>query len=630
MQKEIHLLYMKKVDKILQKLEDCIQNGIYQPIEKENFELKNQPSNQKDKEYTSIKETICAFLNTNDGFLIVGIKEDTHNKKYIFKGGYKNEFEESIKLLQTETVQDINNKSIDISDNIRFEIKDFLDKFVLIIHVEKLPDDKKYVFLNQKAYQRILTGDHEIDKNKIAAHEEYKQEMQYAKELHPVIEAELNNISIDKLNEYIFQINKEIKIETTKIDIEHAKSFLLRKSFITKNDEPTILGMLVCGEHPEDYLGNRCQVDCFVNSPIKIAQNKKVFKDNILPLLENSFLFIYRNIQISISLENSGTGVPEYPEDLIRECINNSLAHRDYTVNRFINIDIFPQKSIEIRNPGSFKKSLLIEEINSDIVLRRIIPNQKSVNPKLADVLKIFNKYEGKGIGMATLVNECLNDKIDLPFYKFKDENDITLVIRSGKLLDDEIENLLETFSGWIDEQTQGEQLTKAQKHIIAYLYKSEKENENYHYTILLTPDNNHFDAIKSLEKANLIVKHEKSIAIQPIFVLNRTLMKTNFTENLIQLFGANYTQLGNDYKECLKIIYKISTYSKIKLITASKVGNILYIQQNQKIIDIRKFDNFKRKIRMIFNQLEKNGFIVKENKTYIINKKFNTKNLLE
>ena len=615
---------MKIVEKFIQKLESLILNKTYESIETETFEIKNQPAFQKDNEYISIKETICSFLNTNGGILLIGIKEDIKNKEYIFTG-YNSDFEESFKLLESNSIFQFNGLSLNISEYLKFEIKDFLDGRVLIIYVDSLPHDLKFVFTKNKhdefiAYERKFEGDHPIDKLKIDAQEEYKEEIKYRKELKPVINAMIDNLSVDKLNDYIYWLNKEIRIENTKSDIESAKSFLSRKSFVTKDFEPTILGMLVCGEHPEDYLGNRAQVDCFVNSTIHIAKNKKVFKDNILPLLENSFNFIYQNIQVGISAENSGKSIPEYPEELIRECINNSLAHRDYTIDRFINIDIYPNNRIEIRNPGGFKKSLLIENIVSDIPLRRIIPNQKPVNPKLADVLKVFNKYEGKGIGMATLVNECLNDKIDIPYYKFRDENDITLVIQNGKLLDDKIENLLSTFSGFIDNLTQGEDLTIAQKHIIAYLYKSEIANENYHYTILLTPDNNHFDAIKSLEKYGLIYKHPETNTINPVFIINRELMKDNFNSELIEIYGEVYKELNKDYKECLKIIYKINKYSRKKVQTASQISNILYINEYHKNLDFQNFENFKRRIRLILNKLEKGNFIIKENNTYVIN----------
>jgi len=40
---------------------------------------------------------------------------------------------------------------------------------------------------------------------------------------------------------------------------------------------------------------------------------------------------------------------------------------------------------------------------------------------------------------------------------------------------------------------------------VLAYLIKSEWANEQLGYTILLTPDNNHFEALRVLEKAGRI-----------------------------------------------------------------------------------------------------------------------------
>lgn len=615
---------MKYVQEVLQKLETLIKNDEYQELETEAVEIKNMPAKLKSEEYSSIKESICAFLNTNDGFIIVGIKENIAKKRYYFKG-YKSDFEPNIKLLETNSVKDFEGNQVDVSAYIHFEIVAFLDGNLLIIHVEKLPYDKKYVFFNDKAYERKLTGDHIIHQNKILEYQEYKKELQYAKELHPVINTTIQNLSVDKLNDYIYWINKEYKIESAKADIESAKSFLLRKNFITKDGDATYLGMLVCGKHLDDYIGNRCEVDCYLNSPIKVAQSKKIIKDTILQLLDESFRFVYRNIQVGISAENGGTSIAEYPENLIRECINNSLAHRDYTINKPIFIEIVPQKHIEIRNPGSFKKALLLEEGQDEIPLRRIVPNQKAVNPKLADILKVFNKYEGKGIGMATLVNECMEDKIDLPYYKFNSENDISLVIRSGKLLDNNVEYLLVFFSGFIDNLMQGKELTDDQKHVIAYLYKSELENDNYRYTILLTSDNNHLDAIKSLEKAEIIYKHQKSTETHPTFILNRELMKTNFNSELIAIFGNAYTHLSYKHKECLNIVYKVNTYKKEKLISVTEIEEFLYIEKSrfQNISNLNEISTFLKKINGIIRELEQQKFLKKVNEKYIVNTEY-------
>ena len=115
----------------------------------------------------------------------------------------------------------------------------------------------------------------------------------------------MNDLDIDKLNEYIQLLNKETKVETFKADIPTALPFMTRKKFVI-NETITTLGMLVCGNHPEDFIGNRCQVDGFVDSDVQIVQDKKVYKDNVLPLMEKSVAYIYKNIQVGVSFENAG------------------------------------------------------------------------------------------------------------------------------------------------------------------------------------------------------------------------------------------------------------------------------------------------------------------------------------
>ena len=101
-----------------------------------------------------------------------------------------------------------------------------------------------------------------------------------------------------------------------------------------KDGQITTLGVLVCGTRPEDHLLFRSQMDAFVDVPNAVAQDKKTFKDNILQLMELGRAWTLRNIMTGVSTEAGGSMVAEYPEQLIRESINNALAHRDYPINR--------------------------------------------------------------------------------------------------------------------------------------------------------------------------------------------------------------------------------------------------------------------------------------------------------
>ena len=156
---------------------------------------------------------------------------------------------------------------------------------------------------------------------------------------------------------------------------------------------------------------------------------------------------------------------------------------------------------------------------------RRILPEAKPRNPRLADVLGLFDRWEGRGNGMALLVNLALQNEIDLPYYRMYQE-DVRLVICAGKLFDSAMESLLNSFDAYLTEKLGGTPISLTQKLVLAYIIKSERANRHERHTILLTPDNNHFTEIESLELAGLITKHPSSPPLFPIYIADRELMK--------------------------------------------------------------------------------------------------------
>jgi predicted HTH transcriptional regulator len=307
-----------------------------------------------------------------------------------------------------------------------------------------LPEDQKYVCWQKIAYERAITGDHQIGEDRINAQLEQREEWRRARELLPVLNATLEDLDLDKLNEYIQSLNQSTRIETLKSELQSAIPFLTRKFFINKEQKPTLLGMLVCGKYVDDFIGGRCQVDAYVqvDSAIALARNKKIFKNNILKLMDDSYDFCLQNIQIGVSYAQGGSKLPEYPLKLIRETLNNALAHRDYRSDQFTIITIKPNRSLEIQNPGNFRQQILItinQTQNNNqhkLKIRAIIPEPKPSNPKLEEILKVYDKWEGRGIGMASLTNACLNNEIDVPYYKLGLET-VSLVIPSGKVYDE-------------------------------------------------------------------------------------------------------------------------------------------------------------------------------------------------
>ncbi|MBV6442355.1 MAG: hypothetical protein EPGJADBJ_04066 [Saprospiraceae bacterium] len=613
---------MKEVNNILSKLESHIKIGTFEQLESDKIELKSLADGS---DWNELYKSVCAFLNTEGGIVIVGIREK--NRTYSFSG-YKGEQNEEEKIKSLSTIfTDENGERLILNEQFpQIEIVPFLDGRVCVIYIEKLPEDKKYVFLKGEAYCRKMTGDHKITPQQIQAHREYKEELASAYELNPVKGTTINDLDVDKLNDYIIRLNREVKVETLKADIPSAISFLTRKGFV-RDGQPTLLGMLVCGTNVFDWVGGRCQVDAYVDSLLQVAQNKQVIKDNIFQLMENAVGFVYKNIQVGVSYEKGGSQLPEYPEKLIRETVNNALAHRDYSSDGFVNLIIKPNHSIEIRNPGRFRQKQLLQlaDKGQGIRLNRIIPIAKARNPKIADILKTYDRWEGRGIGMASLTNACLENQIDVPYFILRPEN-VSLFIPKGKVLDDIAEMWLDSFDGYIRQKNNGRKLTDEERIVMSYFYKSEKLNREEKFTVLLTPDNNHFSVITNLEEKDLIFRLPQD-SDYPIFLIDKQLHQTDFSDELRAFFGPAYDGLGLEYQDVLNVVWLFTKFSsQEKQVSANLIGAYLFFKKSTYISDAREYDNFRRKVRNIINRLEEYSFLIRKqgNKPdFTVNPKF-------
>ena len=600
---------MKPIDLILLKLADLIQRGRFVELETEWLEIKPVPVDGG--EWKERHKSVNAFLNTRGGILILGVKEEGTGpaRRYVVSG-WKDHAEPNLKEFP-RLFTDRKGVRQELNDCFPpMELGTLLGERIAIVYVDELAADRKFVFLNGSAYKRILTGDHKVTDREVEAQEEFKEEAAHAKELQPVPDMTEADLDLTKLNQFIFHLNQPQSIETLKPDLNSARPFLERRCFL-KDGAVTILGALVCGNHPGDRLGFRSHVHGYVEVPQQIAQDKQDYVDNVLQLMDSSLGYLLRNIQVGISAEQGGKSVPQYPEEVLRETVNNALAHRDYSVNKQVIIAIKPGVHIAIRNPGRFRQTLIIEDGNADIPVRRILPEAKPRNPKLADVLRVYRKWEGRGIGMATLVNLCLENRIDLPYYRIYTE-EVCLHLCAGKLLNERMERLFESFDRHIATKLEGGNLTDEQKLVLAYLIKSEWANQQLGYTILLTPDNNHFAALGILEKTGLISKHALSTAAYPIYVADRVLVQRSYVKELRAVFGEAFDGLDETAKGALGVVYRHNHFCKSTPVSAKQAAFALWYERSGPEGDIKQFDTFYRKIRNTFNKIEKACFVSK------------------
>jgi ATP-dependent DNA helicase RecG len=250
---------------------------------------------------------------------------------------------------------------------------------------------------------------------------------------------------------------------------------------------------------------------------------------------------------------------------------------------------------------------------SNQIPILRVVPETKPRNPKLADVLRVYRKWEGRGIGMSTLVNLCLENKLNLPYFKFKSD-EVTLVLQAGLLIDSRMNELFESRDSYIAKKLGPlEDLSFEKKAVLAYLIKSEWANSEERYCVLLTADNNHGRAIKTLESSGLISRDVRSSDLYPVYTVDRNLHLANFEEELRFRLGNSIDDLPLLLRKILAVIYRYNTFNSKKVVSANQVSLVLWPTESKDPADVRAFDNFSRSVRSAFNRLEKEGLIVRE-----------------
>lgn len=553
---------MDDLKQILNRLEFCVRNRRYESLETDGLEIKPVPA--KNNAWDSIRESICAFLNARGGAVLLGLRDEQQPARHYVFTGYTEDQSGQLSQLR-QHFKDARGNPLDVTEQLRIEVLPFMEGQVALVRVSALPEDRKFCFFRDHAYERVADRDEKIARPRVEEQEERKREMETYRELRPVEGVTLEDLSLQRVNELVYLINQgqAQPIEALKTTLTEAVPFMERRRFMLKTGQVTTLGMLVAGKNPEEHLLFRSHLDAFVTATSLVVQDKKTFRDNILQLMEAGHNWTLRNIQTGVSPEGGGSIVAEYPEKLIRECINNALAHRDYSINRPVQLTITPRQSFTIRNPGHLPHELVFEKPDETVPIRRIFPNPRARNPRLADVLKLHNKWEGKGIGMSDLVNYALANQIDLPHYLFHSADELSLCIPSGKVLDELIENRLELRDGLIAERTRSRPLSDDHRMVLAYLLKSEWANRHGLYTLALTPSNNHFGALSDLKAWGLIHLHPSSDSFREVYVVCRELADDDLHDELRAIFGEDFDRLDQMRRLILNVALLAEKYSR-------------------------------------------------------------------
>jgi ATP-dependent DNA helicase RecG len=401
------------------------------PIENEKCEwkefksLKNSVSGDAGSDIISY---ISAISNMQGGNLIIGIQDKTLNIV-------------GIKDFAGYTIENIRFRINGNSTNLNveaFSVEAFItsdtNKAVWIFHIPKhqfrLP-----VYAHKKTWQRIDDNLVEMTKARLdTILEQVKVNEDWSKVIIP--EATLEDLDSEAIKKARVEFKKRNPKYSTEVESWNDAEFL-NKAKLTIKGKITRTSLILLGkDESEHYLG----------STVKIRWNLKTIdnQDKDFEIFSIPFILsvdeVYKKIRnLKYRYLRDGTLFPDevlrYEPFIIRESLNNAIAHQDYSKGARINVVEFEDDHLVFSNYGSFLPKSI-----EDVVLNDT-PEEVYRNPFLVEAMKNLDMIETQGGGIRKIFNFQKQRFFPLPDYNF-DDNKVKVTI-IGKILDENFAKII-------------------------------------------------------------------------------------------------------------------------------------------------------------------------------------------
>ncbi|MDI6048300.1 ATP-binding protein [Flavobacterium sp. XS2P24] len=392
------------------------------------------------KEFKSLKSAISgragddvisyvsAIANMQGGNLVIGIQDKTHAIV-----GIQEFADYTIENIKYRVIGNCSNLNSDL-----FQVEQFIssdtNKVVWIFHIPKhqfrLP-----VYAHKKTWQRIDDNLVEMTKARLdAILEQVQVNEDWSKGIIP--EASIEDLDSEAMKKARVEFKKRNPKYSDEVDNWNDVDFL-NKAKLTIKGKITRTALILLGkDESEHYLG----------SSVKIRWNLKTIdnQDKDFEIFSIPFILsvdeVYKKIRnLKYRYLRDGTLFPDevlrYEPFIIRESLNNAIAHQDYSKGARINVVEFEDDHLVFSNYGSF-----LPKSVEDVVLNDT-PEEVYRNPFLVEAMKNLDMIETQGGGIRKIFNFQKQRFFPLPDYNFED-NKVKVTI-TGKILDDNFAKII-------------------------------------------------------------------------------------------------------------------------------------------------------------------------------------------
>lgn len=405
---------------------------------RENFPKENE--NCEWKEFKSLKNSIngsekddlvsyvSAISNMGGGYIIIGIHDETF--EIIGIHDLHNYNTENIKFTLIKNCTNLSSENLEIKEHTTSDT----NKIVWIVKVPKHPF-RQPVYAHKKAWQRIGDSLVEITRERLNA---ILNESQHKEDWSKII---IENATINDLDEEAISKAKIVFVKRNPKYSEEIKSWdnakFLNKAVLTIRGKITRACFILLGKQEEEH---------FLDSAVKIRWNLKTidnqdkdFEIFSIPLIL-SVDEVYKKIRnLKYRYLKEGTLFPDevlrYDPFVIREPLNNAIAHQDYSEKSRINVVEFEDDHLVFTNYGKFIPKSVEEVVLNDS------PEENYRNPFLVEAMRNLDMIETQGGGIRKVFNFQKQRFFPLPEYDLS-ENKVKVTI-TGKIINEEFAKIL-------------------------------------------------------------------------------------------------------------------------------------------------------------------------------------------
>jgi ATP-dependent DNA helicase RecG len=301
----------------------------------------------KESYNSNVAREICAMANANGGKILIGVSDDGKMKPVVLTNKMKSEIQDLVRKFDPSF-------SVDISEF----------KGLIIINV---PEGKKKPYsTGGKFYMRQGACSQQLSRDEIRDLFMNEGLIRFDEKINQKFDLN-EDFNVSAFENFLKKMGVEAKLDRNEI--------LSNLELLYDGNKLKNAGVLMFCKKASRFISS-ATITCVLfqgKTKTKVIDSKE-FDGDLYVNYQEAFNYLKSKINTEYIIKGGGPRkeVLELPEEALREALLNAIAHRDYSSNANIQINIFFDR-IEIVNPGNLMGNVKLADLYKGSFPRNIL-----------------------------------------------------------------------------------------------------------------------------------------------------------------------------------------------------------------------------------------------------------------